>query len=1069
VNHQTVAMDQMFRNPTAIYRGAPFWAWNCRINEIDLDKQIGYFKEMGMGGFHIHCRTGMNTEYLSDEFMEYVKKCNDIAKKNNMLCWLYDEDRYASGFGGGYVTKHVANRERRLVFSPNKPTDNYRNNKSDFDQAISQGETPKGYLLAAYEVVIQNNYLAQYKRLTERDLIKDDNKWWAYIEISGTDSWWNNQTYVNTLDKRAIDEFIQVTHERYYEALGEDFNKSIPAIFTDEPQFVKMEYLNFATEKRKLSLPFTDDFPNTYYNTYGTDLLDVLPEIIWETQGNRGSLHRYQYINHVTDRFVDAYAKNIGTWCEEHKIALSGHLKAEETLESQTIYVGEVMRSLRHFHIPGHDVLCDQRDYATAKQAQSVAHQYGRIGAMSELYGVTNWDFDFKKHKLSGDWQAALGISVRVHHLSLMSMKGEAKRDYPASIFYQSPWYQQYHMIEDHFARINTALTRGKPHVRIGVIHPIESYWLHFGPNEQTYQERKTLESNYNNIIDWLLFNQMDFDFISEALLEEQHSSHIKSSGIHDAKPYFQMGEMQYDVIIIPECHSLRNNTVERLREFAQLQGKIIFMGDIPYCIDGLISDEVNELSKLCKIIPFERNHMLKELEEVRDIDIRYDNGTRADNILYQMREDGENRWLFLAHAYEQMNYTFQDMVSSIDFQYIEKMTIHMKGHWKLTVYDTMTGNKAPKNATYEDNKTILHFDLSIHDSFLLLLEPKDVTNQSETFCEKDSTFSLVTKEPDKSQNIKMQEPYLVSFEEPNVFLLDNAEYRLDKEEWNDVEDILKLDNVIRMRLGYPPKEEAGAQPWTFTVEDLKPNKLSLRFKIDSEIETKAELALESYEETTVFINGNVIENLTVTGWYVDPSIKRINIPYLRKGENEIVLEIPYGPTANIEACYLLGDFGVSVLGKHKKIMKAPEKVYFGDITKQGYPFYSGNLTYHCKINTPKSNVSMKAQYFKNPLLSVIVDDKVAGNIAFAPYTIELGSLSAGEHDLKITAYGNRYNTFGQLHNCDTKYTWFGSCSWRTIGDRWSEEYQLKENGILCSPKLISYEISDDRIISEKG
>ncbi len=78
-------------------------------------------------------------------------------------------------------------------------------------------------------------------------------------------------------------------------------------------------------------------------------------------------------------------------------------------------------------------MLCDRREFTTAKQAQSAAHQFGYPGVLSELYGVTNWDFDFRGHKLQGDWQAALGVTVRVPHLSWVSMGGEAKRDYPAS------------------------------------------------------------------------------------------------------------------------------------------------------------------------------------------------------------------------------------------------------------------------------------------------------------------------------------------------------------------------------------------------------------------------------------------------------------------------------------------------------------------------------------------------------------------------------------------------------------------------------------------------------------
>ena len=83
---------ELFKNPTAEYRGTPFWAWNCELDEKELLRQIDVFKEMGLGGFHMHVRTGMATAYLSDEFMKLIKSCTNHAKKNNMLVWLYDED-----------------------------------------------------------------------------------------------------------------------------------------------------------------------------------------------------------------------------------------------------------------------------------------------------------------------------------------------------------------------------------------------------------------------------------------------------------------------------------------------------------------------------------------------------------------------------------------------------------------------------------------------------------------------------------------------------------------------------------------------------------------------------------------------------------------------------------------------------------------------------------------------------------------------------------------------------------------------------------------------------------------
>ena len=112
---------KLFENPTAEYRGAPFWAWNCELDLSELLRQADCLKEMGFGGFHMHTRSGMATKYLSDEYMRLIKACTEKAKENGMLAWLYDEDRWPSGAAGGYVTSDVRFAQRQLVFSMKKP------------------------------------------------------------------------------------------------------------------------------------------------------------------------------------------------------------------------------------------------------------------------------------------------------------------------------------------------------------------------------------------------------------------------------------------------------------------------------------------------------------------------------------------------------------------------------------------------------------------------------------------------------------------------------------------------------------------------------------------------------------------------------------------------------------------------------------------------------------------------------------------------------------------------------------------------------------------------------------
>ena len=112
---------ELFKNPTSDYRGTPFWAWNFKLDKDILTEQIEVFKEMGLGGFHMHPRVGMGTTYLGDEFMDCVKTCVDKAKEENMIAWLYDEDKWPSGYGGGYVTKDYNCRRRWLSISSEKP------------------------------------------------------------------------------------------------------------------------------------------------------------------------------------------------------------------------------------------------------------------------------------------------------------------------------------------------------------------------------------------------------------------------------------------------------------------------------------------------------------------------------------------------------------------------------------------------------------------------------------------------------------------------------------------------------------------------------------------------------------------------------------------------------------------------------------------------------------------------------------------------------------------------------------------------------------------------------------
>ena len=55
---------KLLEEPGAAYRGKPFWSWNGDLQEEELLAQIDALKEMGFGGYFMHSRTGLITEYI---------------------------------------------------------------------------------------------------------------------------------------------------------------------------------------------------------------------------------------------------------------------------------------------------------------------------------------------------------------------------------------------------------------------------------------------------------------------------------------------------------------------------------------------------------------------------------------------------------------------------------------------------------------------------------------------------------------------------------------------------------------------------------------------------------------------------------------------------------------------------------------------------------------------------------------------------------------------------------------------------------------------------------------------
>lgn len=1022
-NKQKELDYELFKNPDSEYRGLPFWSWNCKLNKNTIDEQLKIFKEMGFGGVVIHPRDGLDTEYLGDEFMEMVKHTVARCREMGLICWLYDDDRFPSGAADGLVTKNPHFRARQIRLTKKRIEDNYCMSKKEFDIAVDNGQIPKGYYCTAYSIKIENNRLAEYRRLNTEAEINNEinmggNVRFAYLELQEETEWFQGQTYTDTMNPNATDKFINVTHKRYKSALGDDFGTAVAAIFTDEPRIGKQGQISFAESDEDVFIPYTEYFAEQFKKKYKFDALDILPEYIWDRAD--GDMHgRYIYREMTKECFSEAFMDKICDWCSNNGILMTGHILGEENLTAQTTTVGDAMRTYKKMDIPGVDILIDNRELSTVKQAASVAVQYGREGVMSELYGVTNWDCTFKTYKLQGDWQAALGISIRIPHLSHMTLMGEAKRDWPASIFYQSPWYGEYKYIENHFSRLNTVLTRGKRVTRIAVVNPVESMWIKSGSDDITKASRKNLEKNFKELAQCLLYNTLDFDYLSESLLCEQSIKYCDKQ--------INIGEAVYDTIIVSDFVTIRDTTLDILENFVQKGGKVIFIGNIPQLVYGTYSKRAFEISEKCVCIPNDKDKLLAELEYLRDVKIIDGDEKSSDNLFYHLREDNECRWLFISH------------VNKGDNLEKESYTVKIKGEYSIAVYDTITGERFSMVSYIENGHTVFEWNCYSEDSILVQLNKKK------------SEFSEYNQIKEYRIVQKISEIEIVRTE-PNVVLLDYAGFSIDDGETQAQDEILRVDNKIRKQLGYTERTGMDRQPWAVSVTEE--HRVTLFYDIYSEIDTAVQLGIENPQRCCIYLNGEKTDN-TVVSRYVDKDIKVINLPYIKKGKNQLKIELMYNQKTMLENMYLLGEFDVWLDGRMAVITEKRNIMWYGDITKLGMPFYTGNLEYIFEIDIDEDGeYFIHIPEFKAPLIKVYVDENDRGLIAYSPHRLSLRQMNRGRHKIKVVMYGNRFNGFGALHNANKNYLWYGNGSYRTSGSEWTYDYMLRSVGIMSAVEI---------------
>lgn len=948
-----------FKNPSPEYRAKPFWALNGKLEKKHLKFQIKCMKEMGFGGAFLHSRTGLITEYMSKEWLDLMDYCVTQLNNQGMQAYLYDEDRWPSGICGGLVTENGKFRSKSMAY------------REILDiNAYSKCENSLGFFAVELD---ENGKTLSYRQIQNGEELKkggSERLFEFYYRTMNCDSYYNGYTYVDTMNKDATDCFIALTHEKYREKMGDRFGKDVIGIFADEPH--RGPYLNGfgrKEEERYIEIPYTEKLFEEFYKRKGYHLEKQLPLLWFGDSEKEFCKASYDLIEVEQELFLENFAKPYHDWCKKYNLIVTGHVLHEDNLASQTTMCGSVMRYYEYMDYPGMDNLTEHNfTYNVPSLVCSVAKQLGKKFVLDELYGVTGWQMRFTDYKFTGDWQSACGVTLRCPHLSWYTMKGEAKRDYPASILHQSAWYKDFSVIEDYFSRMQYLLSLGSDCVDIAIINPIESTWGlsnqytyidFFGTKNKIYQR---LEQEYYDLYKGLLLRGVYADYIDEGILQKYGK--IKDNA-------FCCSKKAYKTILLNGNYNIRENTLKMLVDFLAIGGSVLVVGELPQYLNGERHDFSNEL-KTAIHLPFD---IEKVFSLVKDNEIE----TGDSRIIVQKRDLGKEKLVLLLNSQKREEFT---------------ATIRIKTPLSCEKLNLRTGEKEGIAQKRSGNFLIIEKHFAGDEECMLLLTDNVVLPQKEK-------IYIQVKTP-------MQFDY--TLQEPNILVLDNAEYFIDGEPQGSGY-VLNIDKAVRQKYGLEIRHGEMIQPWFkkkfINSGDKKYCTVTLKYTFNIEtIPQEISLMGEDLNKTIVRVNSILIDNKIKTT-PIDNAFELISLSnnVLRQGNNILELTFDFYETSNIEGIFLCGNFGVKT--EENSITSLPKTLTFGNFNNQGLSYYGGRIT--LSSNYPNGEYKIKTRDLGVALINV--NDKP---LAFSPYEQDF---TVKDSKLQLELVFTRQNMFGCSDN----------------------------------------------------
>jgi hypothetical protein len=570
-------MPQVTERRAIAYGFYPFWFWNGELTESEIRWQIEEMADQGIRGFFIHPRQGLRQPYLSEAFFHMIRIAIQAAEAHGLVVHLYDEYPYPSGTAGGAVTlgtpQFYATRLVQQAFDvPGGPVRRalprgkvlscmaYPLDKGQVDW--SQGTD----LLPTVGVALADNSynetgLTRYNQkryfasnptpILETGVLHDPHRVFVSVQaVEEHHKYWGHS--VDVLNPDAVRRFIRLTHERYWNQIGDRFGTSIHSIFTDET-----------------APGWSERIPRAFEAEYGYDLLPLLPALQDKTHPRHLEV-AFDLDRLVYRLFCQSFEEQISGWCREHNLRYAGEKDSQR------------LGQLKYMDIPGCEPghtkagapmdLLRPRIRQNARATASAAYFYGKEGALCECLHSLGWGGTLQDAKVISEGLMLMGIRYLVLHGMFYTTHALTKHDAPPSWFFQMPYWPLFGALSRRLDRIAHHFEGTRMDANVLVVDPSSGL------------PSRTDLKNYERVLNVLVGEHIDFLIVDTDILE---SGSVRGGQIHAR-------DISANTVLLPHMQVVERPLEAWLSAFEKAGGKVIRLEESferERCVHLLIED----------------------------------------------------------------------------------------------------------------------------------------------------------------------------------------------------------------------------------------------------------------------------------------------------------------------------------------------------------------------------------------------------------------------------------------------------------------------------------------------